>query len=526
MSADAYGPRRRWFLPPVEVFAVRSFMARSRTLKAGIMAMGHFLRAAVGLLSLAILARVLSPDHYATYRQTLLAYTFVSPILILGLPEVLFYFLPAESERARGVLRENLMLLGVMGLLFSLFLICGGNRLLALQFNNPALADTLLYFAPYSLFMLPALAMDSCMLTRDKVAQVAIFNVLNRTVLLVIVVVAAVIWKTAFAATIAVAVAAAVMLGPAVALMYSSTKGTKSDISWGGARSQLKLSIPLALGSMVAMLSGEIDKVIVSTMMHDLKEVAIYLNGAIELPLVTVVTVSAMNVILPELATCFKEDRLDDMLVLWRRTAEKCLIVLAPAMAFVLAMAPELMTVLFSSTYAESAYPLRIYALLLPIRAVQMTTLFVAAGRSGFVTVAATIGLVANVILSVIFVLWLGPVGAAWATVLSIYTMRTYAFTAMGKILQCRFAELVRFRKVAWTIVVACLPGAAIFAIRGFLPGGAVVSLAVLTPVFAILLLLAYHITGIVPLSRVTAVISRRFFASKPDADDSADKQA
>ncbi|MCP4378577.1 MAG: polysaccharide biosynthesis protein [bacterium] len=504
-------------------------MARSRTLKAGIMALGYFLRAIVGLVSLAILARVLTEEHYATYKQTIFVYMFISSLLILGLPDVLYYFLPIDKDRARGVLRENLMLLGIMGMLFSLFLVCGGNRLLAWGLDNPALAQTLMVFAPYTMLMLPMLALDSCLLARDKVPQVAIFNVLNRVVMLVIVVGAVLIWRTSTAAIIAVVISAAVMFTPAMALMYSATRGTRSDISLSGAKSQLKLSIPLALAGMLAMFSEQIDKVIVFSMRegrYGLKEVAVYLNGAIELPLIMVVTISAMSVIMPDLTICYKEGRLNDMLVLWRRTAEKCLAVLAPAMAFVLVMAPELMTVLFSSAYTNSAYPLRIYALLLPIRAVQMTTLFVAAGRSGFITIAAMIGLLANVVLSVFFVNWMGPTGAAWATVISIYVMRMSVFVAMGSILKCRLTDVIRFPRVAWTILVACLPGAAIFAIREFMPGGSVVRLAVLTPVFAILLLLAYHITGIMPVSRVTAVISRRFFASNSDSDNATGKQA
>jgi O-antigen/teichoic acid export membrane protein len=482
----------------------------------------------VGLVSLAILARVLTTDDYATYRQTLLAYVFISPLLILGLPEVLYYFLPIEKERARGVLRENLLLLGIMGVVFSLFLFCGGNRLLAWRFGNPALERTLMIFAPYCLFMLPAVALDSCMLARDKVTHVAIFNVLSRIVLLVIVITAALIWRTSTATIIAVVVSAAVTLGPALALMYSATKGTQADISWAGAKAQLKLSVPLALAGMVAMLSEHIDKVIVSSMSigrYDLKEVAIYLNGAIELPLIEVITASAMCVILPDLAICFKEGRLGDLLVLWRRTAEKCLIILAPAMAFVLVMAPELMTVLFSSTYTESSYPLRIYALMLPLRATQITTLFIATGRSGFVTVAATIGLLVNVVLSILFVSWVGPAGAAWATVISIYAMTICTFVVMGSVLKCRLIDVIRFPRVTWTIAVACLPGVVIYLLRGFIPGGSVMRLAVLTPVFAIVLVVAYHVTGITPLSRVVAVLSRWLSRSQLDNDDSTGEE-
>jgi len=477
-------------------------MARSRTFKAGVIASGHFLRASVGLVSLAILARVLTVEHYATYRQTMLAFVFVSPLLILGLPDVLYHFMPADKDRARGVLIENLLLLAVMGAVFSLFLLCGGNRLLAWRFNNPALATTLIFFAPYSLFMLPARALDGCLLARDRAARAAAFNVLARVVLLAIVISAALIWRTSLAAVIAVAVSAAVTLGPAIALMLAATRGTRGDISWSGARSQLKLSVPLALGGMVVMLSAHIDKVIVSSMC-DLRQVAVYMNGAIELPLVDVVTTSAMCVILPELTVCFTDGRRGDLLVLWRRTVEKCLTVLAPAMAFVLVMAPELMTVLFSSTYAQSAYPLRIYSLLLPLRATQLATVFIAAGRSGFVTIAASVGLAVNVLLSILFVRWIGPSGAAWATVISVYSMTLCAFIATGSLLKCGLGDIVRIRRVGGIILVACLPGACVYSLGLAIPGGAVVRLSVLTPVFAILLVIAYHITGVVPIRRV-----------------------
>lgn len=494
-------------------------MARSRTFKAGIMASGHFLRASVGLASLAILARVLTVEHYATYRQTLLSYVFVSPLLILGLPEALYHFLPLEKDRSRGVLQENLLLLAFMGALFSIFLYCGGNHLLARRFSNPQLARTLMIFAPYTLFMLPAAALDSCLLACDRPAKVAIFNVLRRVLLLVVVVAAALIWRTSTAAVIAVVVSTAIVLVPALVLMFQATGGTRGEISWSGARSQLKLSLPLALGGMAAMLSAHIDKVIVSSMCT-LKEVAVYMNGAIELPLTDVVTTSAMCVILPELTVCFKESRPGDLLVLWRRTAEKCLVILAPAMAFVLAAAPELMTVLFSSTYTQSAYPLRIYALLLPLRATQLATVFIAAGRSGVVTLLASVGLAVNIVLSILMVRWIGPSGAAWATVISIYTMTICSFVAIGSLLKCRLTDVVRPGRVVGTVAAACIPGAAVYLLGLVLGGSDLIRLCVLAPVFAVLLIITYHITGIVPLRRVLDIVLRRSRTAINDPED------
>ena len=112
---------------------------QSRTFKAAILASGQFLASCAGIIGFAVLSRVFNKQDYATYRQTILAYRFVAPLLILGLPQALYYFLPDEKKRPRGVLYENMILLTVLAILFSLFLLCGGNRLLAWRFNNLAL---------------------------------------------------------------------------------------------------------------------------------------------------------------------------------------------------------------------------------------------------------------------------------------------------------------------------------------------------------------------------------------------------
>ena len=90
-----------------------------------------------------VLSRVLTRHDYATYRQTFLAYALISPVIILGLPQAIFFFLPVAKHRIRGRVFDAMAFLLVMAVLFPVFLLLGGNRLLAWQFNNPALEDTL-----------------------------------------------------------------------------------------------------------------------------------------------------------------------------------------------------------------------------------------------------------------------------------------------------------------------------------------------------------------------------------------------
>jgi O-antigen/teichoic acid export membrane protein len=113
----------------------------SRTTKVFALSLGKSLTGLVMLATAMVLARVLTKHDFATVQQTLLAYQFIAPLLLLGLPEAAFYFLPGETKRPRGVLIDNLTLLVALSCMFSLFLALGGNELLAMRFDNPDLAE-------------------------------------------------------------------------------------------------------------------------------------------------------------------------------------------------------------------------------------------------------------------------------------------------------------------------------------------------------------------------------------------------
>ena len=155
-------------------------MAKSRTAKVLALSMGKALTALVVIVSTAVLSRVLTKHDYATYRQTLLAYFFAAPLLTLALPQALYYFLPVETKRKRGLLVDNISMLAMMGVVFSLFLLLGGNRLLAWRFHNPDLVSTLRVIAPYSIFMLPMGAIGACLVVMDRVITLTVYNILSR----------------------------------------------------------------------------------------------------------------------------------------------------------------------------------------------------------------------------------------------------------------------------------------------------------------------------------------------------------
>src|SRR5690349_5397212 len=143
-------------------------MTTSRTIRTAMLAFGNVLTALVGVVSLAVLVRVLPVESYATYRQVLLTYTFLIPLLTFGLPESLYYFLPAAGQSARTVLLNNVCSLAAIGIGLGALVALGGGALLARYFGNPGARRGLLIMAAYPAFMLPATALNACLVAQGK----------------------------------------------------------------------------------------------------------------------------------------------------------------------------------------------------------------------------------------------------------------------------------------------------------------------------------------------------------------------
>jgi O-antigen/teichoic acid export membrane protein len=489
-------------------------MSQSRTVKAGILASGTFLTTCVRLISAVVLSRVLSMYDYATYRQTLLAYTFVLPLLILGLPDALYYFLPGENKRPRSLLMENILLLSFMAGLFSLFLLFGGNRLLAWRFNNPDIARTLLILAPYPLFMLPISGLSACLIARDKVKQVAIYNVLSRLFMLGAVLTAVLIWRTPAAAVAGTVVGAGIVLLPALKLMFASCKGGSLLPSKNGMWSQLKYAVPLGLAGILGTLSRSLDKIIVSSICSP-KQFAVYVNGAIEIPLIGILTGSVIAVLIPDFVRMYKSDQYQELRALWHRAMVRCLTILVPAMGFILVMAPEIMRVLFSTKYENSAYPFRVYALMLPVRATTFGAVLLATNRTKIVTLGSLLNLFANGVLSVLFVYLIGPMGAAWATVLSVIGLALFYSSIIRGYLQFNGKSMLPWKNIVQLFVAVLLPTLIILLILPILPKKDILRLMLTSVLFLSVLAICYDRLDILKFAnvihKIKSVITHRW---------------
>ncbi|MCD4824807.1 MAG: oligosaccharide flippase family protein [Phycisphaerae bacterium] len=424
-------------------------MSQSRTFKATILAFAQGMATVAGLVIGAVLSRRFDYVDYATFRQTLLVFTVATPFLVMGLPQSLYYFLPTQKEHSRTILLNNLVLLGITGLAFSLFLILGGNWLLSQSFGNEALGKTLLILSPYSLFMIPMAAFAACMVVQNRVKQVAFFTTINRVLALVLVIAAVFIWQTPEAAVAATVVGAGIMFFPGIILMFRSTEGKIRHPSIDGLWEQIKYSVPLGAATMVGKVARSLDRIIVASLCSS-EQFAIYTNGATRIPLIAAVTVSVASVLLPDVVRFYKDGKSNDAVRLWQSAAVKCSFIIFPVTCFALAMAPEIIACVYSDKYLKSAGIFRLYTLLLPSQICTWGVLFMAAHKGHWLLVRSIVGLGINLVVSLLLVHLCGPKGAVIGTIITLYAWNIgFNLIGIGKLYQLPISRVLPIKKIA-----------------------------------------------------------------------------
>ncbi len=484
--------------------------AQSLTFKTLLLASGKILAAFSTVGITAILTRVLSIEDYATHKQALLIYAMCAPALMLGLPKALYFFLPGETERPRAYLLNNIILLFAMGSIFCVSVSLGAGDFFAGHFNNERLRELAPIVGVYGLAMLPMAAFSACMMATDRVATIVRFQVLSQLALVGVVATAAGLYGTPEATISGYATWALCAMLISVVLMLAATRGgSDARPSWAGMKTQLSYGIPLGLASMFGALSTQIDKFMVSVMCSQ-EDFAIYVTGALELPLIGVVTGAMNAVVLPELAKFFKAGQLDKIVALWQRAMNKAILILAPAMFTVLLLGPEIMSTLFSSTYEAASEPFRIYALSLPARAAVFGSVLMATDRTRWVTVAAILGLTLNASLNVLFVMWFGASGAAWASVLTTYLVVIYMTFPMCRALNCNLRELISWGHLGQVITASAVPALALYLARDYIVLSPLMTIITVGCVYGLLVAIAYRLAGITTLSEVLNFLRKR----------------
>src|SRR6185369_4808593 len=134
---------------------------------------GRGVAAAVTFIVPLVLARVLPPAAFGTYRELLLIVLTTYSIGQLGMAESLFYFIPSHRRRGGAYAANAMLTLAVSGACV-VFVLTSFDGLLAAGLGNPALQSLLALVSVSIALMLVSAPLEIILISRGRHARASI----------------------------------------------------------------------------------------------------------------------------------------------------------------------------------------------------------------------------------------------------------------------------------------------------------------------------------------------------------------
>lgn len=447
-------------------------------------------KAATGLFGLGtamVLSRLLPVEIYGNYIQLWLLYNLGFAVLASGFQASISYTVAKVSED-----NHTVVLATSFGFLTLSGVIISGIMFAAALFGVAGLGD-IKGWLPY-FFMLPPVllakeAVEAFFVATNRNAEASLLAFLFG--LGKFLVLAGLTWWSAdialahgWYAAIAVLLLLGVLVGTGTftRLLHGLRSMDRPQL-----RTQLAVAVPLGLSSAVGALSAQLDKWMVGARLGP-KELALYSNGAFEIPIVPIVIGSIVAVGLPEFSRLHRSGSQREMATLWINITRTLALFMVPTFVFACVEAEALIVFLFSDTYSASAPILRIFSVLLLIRVANFGMVFSAIGKPRIVLFGAIWVLVVNLVLNFALIPVLGSSGAAVATVVATFSLAAWYSAGLRSVLGLSLRALYPWQRV---VQAALISGTAVF-----ISSRLGLHIAISAILYSVLVLFGYRATG------------------------------
>lgn len=424
--------------------------------QAGIISAADFVRLFVKTVIGIFLARILTQADFGSYRQLFMIYTLVSAIFMVGLPQSVYYFIPKSDEETRKkIIAQTIDFISIFGLAASLLIIVSRSYIATL-FNNPQLYKILVIYAFYPFFMFVSQLYYNVMIALQKPRQAAKFVLISIICDFVLILGVAIVTRNLMH------IALAIVVSVLIQWIYARLS-LKKHISGVGLfcydrdliKSQFRFSLPIGVAAVIGVISTQIDKLVISSYFTP-ELFAVFSIGATELPFIGIITNSVNAVILPEMSRRSDDASITD---LYRGAVRKNALLLFPIFVFCFIFAPHIIQILYSVKYLDAVIFFRIYLFTMPLRIATYGILFQVFNKTRYIFIMSLLTLIANTILSLFLIRYMGIKGPALAATIVTYSIVAVYLLLIKRKLDLSLTQLFPVGALGRTLLASLLSG-------------------------------------------------------------------
>ena len=401
-----------------------------------------------------ILARSLSTEDYGTYLQVQLVVSTLLYLAIFGVPHSIYYFLP-RTRQPRLLIGVSALVLNLFGLALALGVYFSIEKISDVL-SNPDLVGLAALTAVMLLLQVPIKLFEPAMIAAKRVGTFVLLNgSFNLLFFFPIAVPALLGWSVAEILTSMMAFYAVQYVAIMLTLITVTLKlvGREDGESYSF-RAQVVYSLPIGLSGAVGEIGRQADKVVVGSF-FDPSQYAIYTRGAMEIPLLNVISNSLHNIMMPRFVEAYRDGDTERLLQSWQSAIRLMAAFVYPACAFFIGVGDLLIPFLYSDRFADAGVIFQIYMMTLLVRVTTGDAVIRAIGRTEVLFKLSVLAIVTNIVLTVALIRVIGIIGAPVATVLTSYLMVVIYVRVVGGMLGIQFSRVFPWLSLAKTLGIA-----------------------------------------------------------------------
>lgn len=411
----------------------------------------------VSMVSMMLLSRSMQIGDYGEYKQFFLGLSVADTVLNLGLPSAVIYYVSSKDREKNipNILFIMLMLSGLVILLGKPYSI-----IFDYSFKTSFFSANWMLFSLFSSMLIFNACTENFLIAVDKVGKLLFYSVIPNALFL-----GCIVWSCFYDSSsmtvIYINLVRTVLMFVMSVFFYMQEKPQMKKVDVKTIRAVLFFGLPIGLSAIVGIINSNIDKFVIG-FFYDNQVFAVFTNGAYEIPIIGLIGASIFGVAIPRIKQLYSDNKLKDLNDLWLRIGRMMCTLIIPIGTGLILFSDVVVNILYSAKYSEATLIFAVYQTVFFVRVYSYGSIFVAAGKSKLYMINTIISFVFNFILDIVLVKFMGPVGAAIATVITTYFLMMLQIWQIGNILGKKIHEVFPWKE--WFLSIGVAVG-----INGFL---------------------------------------------------------